>query len=75
MLIAFCANFAMCFRNCGTKKYNLLTKKRLDYPEVCSYSLLPQVAFIFIEMNIHGWNYELPSTQLVIASLFHVAYR
>ena len=75
IIIAFCANGVMCFRNCGTKKYTILTKRQLDYPEVCSYSVRLLVVLIFIQISLFGWHYESPSTYLGIASLFHVGYR
>lgn len=70
--VALLANIAMSLRNCGTKKYSILTQQRLDYPQVCSISLkyifVPSIAQVLFDSSFTG------TWQLLIASSFHVGY-
>ena len=72
VLTTIAANFAVAIRNCGFKKFLLLAKRKLHYPEVCTYSL----GFLVIPAITHyifNLKHNL-SIDTIKASLFHVGY-
>lgn len=72
VLTTIAANFAIAIRNCGFKKFLLLAKRKLYYPEVCTYSL----GFLVIPAITHyifNLNHNL-SIDTIKASVFHVGY-
>ena len=67
------ANVGIALRNCGSKKYLILTSKVLHYPEICVYSLGWIILLALSQYLVDGSTGKV-SVHVLIATLFHVVY-
>ena len=72
IMITIFANVIIAIRNCGSKRYSLLTSKELHYPTVCAYSFAWIIIPSSIQTFLHPTN--TISIYFLIAAVFHVLY-